>query len=87
MHSGQMIKNALKAKKGTQLDLATAIGCDQSLISRYFSGTIEVSLGLLVAMIKHLEINIIEATTIVEQLRGDKYARAVAKLRTRYNQK
>ena len=42
-HSGEMVKQALKDKGMKQAELASRIGRDQTLVSRYFSGGIEVS--------------------------------------------
>ncbi|MFC1714350.1 LexA family transcriptional regulator [Candidatus Poribacteria bacterium] len=42
-HSGEMVKAAIKAKNMTQAELARKIGRDQTLISRYLSGQIEIS--------------------------------------------
>ena len=42
-HSGEMVKATLRAKGMTQVELAKRIGRDQTLISRYVSGQIEVS--------------------------------------------
>ncbi len=81
MHSGKMIKEALVTSKGTQLSLATAVGCDQSLISRFFSGSIEVSADLLTRMAEHLGMEVIE---VLKQLKWDKFTRGIAKLEARY---
>ena len=42
-HSGAMVKEAMKAKGMKQVELARKIGRDQTLISRYLSGQIEIS--------------------------------------------
>ena len=42
-HSGAMVKDAMKAKGMKQVELARKIGRDQTLISRYLSGQIEIS--------------------------------------------
>jgi SOS-response transcriptional repressor LexA len=42
-HSGEIVKAAMKKKKMTQVELARRIGRDQTLISKYLSGHIEIS--------------------------------------------
>ncbi len=42
-HSGVMVKDAMKAQGMKQVELARKIGRDQTLISRYLSGQIEIS--------------------------------------------
>ena len=42
-HSGEMVKAVLKDRGMTQVELARRIGRDQTLISRYLNGQIEIS--------------------------------------------
>lgn len=82
MHSGDIVKNALGSLNMSQVALARAIGRDQSLISRYIKGSIEVSADTAMAIARVLNINF---DVLHEQLQKDKFNRAMEKLNLKYN--
>jgi plasmid maintenance system antidote protein VapI len=84
MHSGEIVKSALKAQDMSQVALAQAIGRDQSLISRYVKGTIEVSADSAMDIARVLNINF---DVLHEQLQKDKFDRAMEKIKLKYNKR
>lgn len=83
MHSGEMVKSALRRQNMSQVALARATGRDQSLISRYVNGTIEVSADTAMAIARTLNINF---DVLHEQLQRDKFNRAMEKIRLKFNE-
>jgi len=81
MHSGEIVKAALKSQHITQVALARAIGRDQSLISRYLKGDIEVSGDTARAIARELNIN---SDVLCEQLQRDKHKSAMEKIDLKY---
>jgi SOS-response transcriptional repressor LexA len=77
-HSGEMVKDALKDKGMTQIELGRRIGRDQTLISRYLSGQIEISEETARAIAEELEIDF---QKLRRQLQLDKLNRRVGRLR------
>jgi DNA polymerase V len=80
-HSGEMVKAALKEKGMTQNELARRIGKDQTLISRYLSGQIEISLEAAISMAEVLDIDFQE---LRRQLQRDKLDRRKEQLRAEF---
>ena len=76
-HSGEMVKTALRDKGMTQVELARRIGRDQTLISRYLSGQIEISVEAARSIAEVLGIDFEE---LRRQLQIDKYNRQVERL-------
>lgn len=81
MHSGEMVKSALTNQNMSQVALARSIGRDQSLISRYLKGDIEVSGDTARAIARELNIN---SEVLCEQLQRDKHKRAMEKIDLKY---
>jgi len=77
-HSGEMVKAAMKTKGTTQIELAKEIGRDQTLISRYLSGQIEISVEAARSIAEVLEIDFQE---LRRQLQLDKLNRRVERLK------
>jgi len=77
-HSGEMVKAAMKAKGVTQVELAREIGRDQTLISRYLSGQIEISVEAARSIAEVLEIDF---EGLRRQLQLDKLNRRVERLK------
>ncbi len=71
-HSGEMVKAAIKSENMTQAELARKIGRDQTLISRYLSGQIEVSDKAARSIAEALEIDFEE---LHRQLQRDRLVR------------
>jgi SOS-response transcriptional repressor LexA len=71
-HSGEMIKTAMRKKKITQVELARRIGRDQTLISKYLSGHIEISDKAARAMARVLDMDF---ETLHHQLQRDRLRR------------
>jgi len=82
MHSGEIVKSALESQNMSQVALALAIGRDQSLISRYVKGTMEVSADTAMDIARVLNINF---DVLHAQLQKDKFSRATEKLNLKYN--
>jgi len=82
MHSGEIVKSALKSQNMSQVALALAIGRDQSLISRYVNGTMEVSADTAIVIARVLNINF---DVLYAQLQKDKFNRATEKLNLKYS--
>lgn len=80
-HSSEIVKKALKNVGMTQCELAEKIGKDQTLISRYLSGDIEVAAHTAVAIAGILDIDFVQ---LYHQLRWDKYHRKLSKLQTEF---
>lgn len=80
-HSGKIVKRAMIAAGMTQAILADKIGRDQTLISRYFSGSIEISGATAEAIADVLNIGF---DTFYYELRWDKYIRKRTKLETEF---
>jgi DNA polymerase V len=80
-HSGEMVKAALKEKGMTQNELARRIGKDQTLISRYLSGQIEISLEAAISMAEVLDIDF---QALRRQLQRDKLERRKEQLRAEF---
>lgn len=84
MHSGAMVKKALRSQNMSQVALARAIGRDQSLISRYVKGTIEVSVDTVIDIAQVLNMNF---DVLYGQLRKDKFNRSMEKLKFKYGER
>ena len=82
-HSGEMVKAAMKTKRMTQTELARRIGRDQTLISRYLAGQIEVSEEAARSIAKELDIDFEE---LRRQLQADKLAHQMERLRAAYRE-
>jgi len=80
-HSGEMVKAAMKEKGMTQNELARRIGKDQTLISRYLSGQIEISLEAAISMAEVLDIDF---QALRRQLQRDKLERRKEQLRAEF---
>ncbi len=80
-HSGEMVKAAMKERGMTQNELARRIGKDQTLISRYLSGQIEISLEAAISIAEVLDIDFQE---LRHQLQRDKLERRKEKLETQF---
>ena len=76
-HSGEMVKAALRSREMTQVELASSIGRDQTLISRYLSGQIEISDKAARAIADVLEIDFEE---LHHQLQRDRLERKMKRL-------
>ena len=83
MHSGKIVKDALDSQNMAQVTLARKIGRDQSLISRYVKGDIEVSWSTAIAIARALNIN---SEVLNHQLQKDKFNRAMEKLSLKYGE-
>ncbi len=77
MHSGQIVKAAMNATGITQVELARRIGRDQTLISRYVNGQIEISVEAARSIAEVLRMNV---NKFQEQLQRDKLARRIERL-------
>jgi len=82
-HSGEMIKEAMKKKGLTQIELAKMIGRDQTLLSRYINGQIEVSDATARAITEKLGI---EFEDIRRQLQRDRFERRRGNLATEFEE-
>ncbi len=80
-HSGEMVKAAMNEKGMTQNELARRIGKDQTLISRYLSGQIEISLEAAISIAEVLDIDFQE---LRHQLQRDKLERRKEKLEAQF---
>ena len=80
-HSGEMAKTAMRAKGMTQTELARRIGRDQTLISRFLAGQIEISFEAARSIAEELEI---ESEDFLHQLQLDKYNRKAKHLKAGY---
>ena len=80
-HSGEMVKAAMKERGMTQNELARRIGKDQTLISRYLSGQIEISLEAAISIAEVLGIDFQE---LRHQLQRDKLERRKEKLEAQF---
>ena len=80
-HSGEMVKAAMKERGMTQNELARRIGKDQTLISRYLSGQIEISLEAATSIAEVLDIDFQE---LRHQLQRDKLERRKEKLEAQF---
>jgi len=83
MHSGEIVKEALRNKGMTQVELARRIGRDQSLVSRYVQGQIEVASKTARSIAEELDI---DAEGLLEQLKRDRFHRASEKLRVKFKE-
>lgn len=81
LHSGEMVKAALRDKGMTQAELARRIGRNQTLISRYLSGQIEISEGAARSIAEELDTDFEE---LRRQLEIDKLSRQVRRLRAAF---
>lgn len=77
MHSGEIVKKALRNKGMTQVELARRIGRDQSLVSRYVQRQIEVASKTARSIAVELGMDTEE---LLKQLEQDRFHRALAKL-------
>jgi SOS-response transcriptional repressor LexA len=82
-HSGEIVKAALEAKNMTQTDLAKKIGKNQTLISRYILGQIEISDKVARALAEILEIDLEE---LLHQLQKDRLERRVENLKAEFKE-
>ncbi len=80
-HSGLLIKKTLKSVGMTQAILAAKIGKDQSLISRYLNGYIEISNQTARNITKVLHIDF---AIFCRKLELDRYIRQQAKLEAEF---
>ena len=78
--AGEMVKNAMKEKGMTQQELASKIGRDQTLISRFISG-VPIADDTARAMAEVLDLDDEE---LLRLLQRDKYERQVEKLKTQF---
>jgi len=81
MHSGEIVKEALRAKRTTQVDLSRRIGRDQSLVSRYVNGQFEVASSTARSIAGELDIDTEE---LLKQLERDRFHRALEKLNMQF---
>ena len=82
-HSGEMVKAAIRAKGITQAELARKIGRDQTLISRYLSGQIEVSDKAARPIAEALDMNFEE---LLRQLQRDRLTRRKEKYEAEFKE-
>lgn len=82
-HSGEMVKKALEDKKMTQAGLAKKIGRNQTLISRYLSGQIEISDKAARSIVEVLDMDFEE---LHRQLQHDRFERRVESLRMEFKE-
>jgi SOS-response transcriptional repressor LexA len=82
-HSGELVKAAMKDKGMTQVELASRIGKDQTLISRYVSGKIEISVEVARSIAEALELDFEE---LRQQLKRDKLERRREHLRAEFKE-
>jgi len=78
--AGEMVKNAMKEKGMTQQELASKIGRDQTLISRFISG-VPIADDTARAMAEVLDLDDEE---LLRLLQRDKYELQVEKLKTQF---
>jgi len=78
--AGEMVKNAMKEKGMTQQELASKIGRDQTLISRFISG-VPIADDTARAMAEVLDL---DEEELLRLLQRDKYERQVEKLNTQF---
>jgi transcriptional regulator with XRE-family HTH domain len=80
--TGKRVQKVMKARGMTQSALAKAIGKDQTLISRFFSGDIEVSDTVALYICRELGMGLGD---VLESLHYDRLMRRQAKLDTEFN--